>query len=279
MKKLSAIICLLLAFALLCSCAKEAEPCDFTVTVKSEGGALLEGVDVFVYTDESKVDLVWAGHTDKEGSTSFQSYEGSSFTAFLENVPEGYAAKESYSFSEENTEITLDISLFSPDEKSDILELGGVFCDFSVTDVNGNEHTLSKLLETKKAVVLNFWFHNCGPCRMEFPHLQEAYAEYSDKLEVIAVNPMDGTDESISAYAEELGLTFPMATGDSYWLSEMEGRGYPTTVVIDRYGTVGFIHSSAFSSSEEIMKLFDYFVSDSYTQTTVRNLSEINDIK
>ncbi len=270
---------LILTFSLLCSCAKESEPCDFTLTVKSSGGAVLPEVDVFVYTDETKSDLVWAGHTDDEGQTSFEGVKGNSYTAFLENVPEGYTSKKSYTFSEENATIALDITLFAEGEASGFMELGSVFCDFTVTDCEGNEHKLSELLKTKKAVVLNFWFHNCSPCRMEFPHLQKAYESYSDSLEVIAINPVDGTDSSVADYAEELGLTFPVAVGDDNWLTEMGSRGYPTTVVIDRYGTVGFIHSSAFSSEAEIEKLFDYFTAEDYTQTTVRNLSDINDIK
>lgn len=278
--RITAIIAsLILTFSLLCSCAKDSEPQEFTVTVSSEGGVALTDIDVFVYTDETKADLVWAGHTDDDGETSFEGVKGNSYTAFLENVPEGYTAKDSYTFSEENTTITLDITLFAEGEKNGVMELGSVFCDFSITDCDGNEQKLSELLKTKKAVVLNFWFHNCSPCRMEFPHLQKAYEEYSDDLEVIAINPMDGTDSSVADYAKELGLTFPVAVGSNFWLTEMGTRGYPTTVVIDRYGTVGFIHSSAFSSEDEIAKLFDFFTSEEYSQTTVRNLSDINDIK
>ena len=276
---ISALLSLILICALLGSCKKEAEPCDFTLCVKSEGGALLEGVDVFVYTDETKSDLVWAGHTDDDGETSFNGEKGASYCAFLENVPAGYKTEESYTFSDENSEIKLSTSLFSPDEKNDVIELGGVFCDFTVTAADGTEYTLSQLLKKKKAVVLNFWFHNCGPCRMEFPHLQAAYEDYSDDLEVIAINPVDGTDSSVLDYADELGLSFPVVVGDDYWVEAMGSRGYPTTVVIDRYGTVGFVHSSAFSSEEDIAKLFDFFTDESYTQTTVRNLSDINDVK
>ena len=274
---LSVLLSLILICALLCSCEKEAEPSDFTVCVKSEGGAVLSGVDVFVYTDETKSDLVWAGHTDDDGKTSFSGEKGASYTAFLENVPAGYKTKKSYAVSHENEEIRLSTSLFSPDEKNDVIELGGVFCDFTVTSADGTEYTLSELLKTKKAVVLNFWFHNCGPCRMEFPHLEEAYAKYSDVLEVIAINPMDGTNASVLEYADELGLSFPVAVGDGYWVEAMGTRGYPTTVVIDRYGTVGFVHSSAFSSADEIEKLFGFFTAEDYTQTTIRNLSDINE--
>ncbi|MCT2563336.1 TlpA family protein disulfide reductase [Chryseobacterium herbae] len=43
--------------------------------------------------------------------------------------------------------------------------------DFTVTDIKGKKHQLSKL--KNKTVVLNFWFTNCLPCVKEIPELNE----------------------------------------------------------------------------------------------------------
>ncbi|MBQ4067251.1 MAG: redoxin domain-containing protein [Clostridia bacterium] len=277
---LSLLIAATLLLSVLGGCGKEPEPCDFTVWVKSEGGAPLKGVDVHIYTDETRTDLVWVGHTDADGKTVFEGKKGNTYTAFLEEVPAGYTVDERYSVAGEQTEIILSIQLLSEDLLNEnFFRTGNVAVDFSFTDTDGNTHRLSELLETKKAVILNFWFLNCDPCRMEFPYMQEAYEEYKDRIEVIAVNPMDGNNESIASYAEELGLTFPMVKGSSEWQEAMGLNGYPTTVVIDRYGTVGMVHSHAFTGAEDFIKVFDFFTSDNYVQTTVRNLSQINDIK
>ena len=61
-----------------------------------------------------------------------------------------------------------------------IYELGDVVHDFEVTATNGTTYKLSELLKEKKAVILNFWFLNCGPCKMEFPFLEQAYEDYAD---------------------------------------------------------------------------------------------------
>ena len=86
--------------------------------------------------------------------------------------------------------------------------------DFTVTTVDGEELTLSEILKEKQAVVLNFWYTGCGPCKNEFPLLQAAYEAYSDKIEVITMNPTDisqDTVEGIKASRDENGLTMPMA--------------------------------------------------------------------
>ena len=43
----------------------------YTVTVKSAGGMKLEGVDVYVYADNTLADLKQYGETDAEGVVSF----------------------------------------------------------------------------------------------------------------------------------------------------------------------------------------------------------------
>ena len=85
--------------------------------------------------------------------------------------------------------------LLSEDELDGVtFKRGDVFADMSVTTPDGITYKISELLKEKKAVVINFWYLNCGPCKMEFPYMQEAYEKYKDDIEILAVNPYDGTD-------------------------------------------------------------------------------------
>lgn len=266
---LATVLCL---SSLLCGCKKE--EAEFTVTVKSNGSLPLSDIPFTVL--ENGEDLIWAGDTDDAGKITFNGIKGKAYEVLLKEVPLGYSCDDSYLITETETDIILNTSLLPSDSlSSNNFGLGDVFFDFEITDANGNVNKLSEILEEKKAVILNFWFINCGPCKMEFPYLEEAYNEYSDTLEVIAVNPVDGTDETISAYAKDLSLSFPTAKGDPAWETALRLNAYPTTVVIDRYGTVGFIHKGAVTETEEFIKVFEFFTADDYTQTTVRNLSDI----
>ena len=44
--------------------------------------------------------------------------------------------------------------------------------------------------------MLNFWFTGCDPCKAEFPLMQSAYEAYSDKVEVITMNPTEITGDT-----------------------------------------------------------------------------------
>ena len=66
-----------------------------------------------------------------------------------------------------------------------------------------------------------------------------------------------------------------MASCDYQWEKSMGITGYPTTVVIDRYGTVAFIHTGMMTETEEFSKVFAYFTSEDYEQTLIESLDDI----
>lgn len=90
-----------------------------------------------------------------------------------------------------------------------------------------------------RVVLMNLWATWCPPCREELPDLQRLYAaDASRGLVVIGVDQGESAARA-SAFANALGLRFPI------WIDSEEsyGRaydalGFPTTVVIDRHGTI-----------------------------------------
>lgn len=148
--------------------------------------------------------------------------------------------------------------------------LGSTMGDFTVTTYDGREVTLSEVLGEKDMVLLNIWATWCGPCRMEFPYMQEAYEQYSDRVEIIAVDcePTDD-DEDLKAFAAEMGLTFPVARDTAALAVSFRASSIPTSVVIDRFGTVCYIGAGAVTNTETFQRLFDVFVGDDYTESRV----------
>ncbi len=108
--------------------------------------------------------------------------------------------------------------------------------DFTTTLVDGTPVSLSDY--RGKVVILNFWATWCPPCRLEMPEFQEASTLYGDDLVILAVNILESPD-LINPFAEELGLTIPLALDlDGSINQTYQVTGYPTSYLIDVEGVI-----------------------------------------
>lgn len=280
---LAVAVCLLIGLC-FCGCGKSGgetkpsvgtEKVTYTVTLKTEGGKALEGVGVYFYTDATMAELVWFAKTDAAGAVSFTDLESNGYIAVLDNPPAGYKVEPYYPLTSQSVEIVLATDMADGDLETLRYQLGDVMMNFSVTDVDGKTWVLSDLLAEKQAVVLNFWYLQCAPCKAEFPYLQAAYEAYSDKIALIAMNPINDSREEIAAYAVENGLTFPMLHCDPAWEKTMQLTAYPTTVIIDRFGTIALIHKGSIDDSKVFEDAFAFFTAENYEQTTVENIKDL----
>ncbi len=143
--------------------------------------------------------------------------------------------------------------------------LGTQMPDFEIADIYGNTYGLYDLLEEKQAVMLNFWFVSCYYCQLEFPYIQDAYEAYGDKVEILALNPFDPS-EAINGLATDLALTFPMIQEKIGLDDAFQVSGYPTTVIIDRYGVVCLVQPGSIPYDWVWTSVFDHFTAEDYTQ-------------
>ena len=127
--------------------------------------------------------------------------------------------------------------------------------DFTVYDAEGNEITLSALMDGKPTV-LNFWASWCGPCRSEMPHIQEAYERLSGEVSFVMINMTDGqreTQESAEEYMAESGWTFPIYFDSDYDAAMTYGAySLPQTYFIDAEGRL--IAAARGSMSAEVLQ-------------------------
>ncbi len=142
------------------------------------------------------------------------------------------------------------------------LSVGDRMYDFTVTDSSGNTLTLSKMLQQKEMVVLNFWYINCSFCIKEFPAMGEAYGAYKDRVEIVALNPYDSVANIRQFRANNASLTFPMASCPASWVQTFALRGFPTTVVIDREGIIRKMHVGALQKTSDWEALFQTYLAD-----------------
>lgn len=153
--------------------------------------------------------------------------------------------------------------------------LGQDMPDFTVSTVDGGTFTLSQTLKEKELVIVTFFATWCGPCRMEFPYMRQAYEQYRDRVAIIALST-DPTEsmEKLRAYAEDMGLGFPVGSDGQMGLRDrLAVSNIPTTFAVDRFGKIVFATVGAQTSVGAFTRLFDAFVGDGYTET--RPLSEL----
>ena len=243
----------------------------YTVNIKSNGGMPLSNLDVYIYADDTLGDIVDYTKTNDNGTATFNLDKNSNYAIVISPVPKGYLVEKSYKFDGTKKDIVISSSLFTDaDISSATLELGDVMYDFTVMKPDGTEIKLSEVLKTKKLVVLNFWYTTCSWCLEEFPLMQELYKDYSDDIEIIALNPMEDNN-AVDSFQKQYGYTFPMAACPASWANTFSVQGYPTSIFIDQYGVICVVESGAITSKRPWVCAFDHFTADDYKQKLCKN--------
>lgn len=113
--------------------------------------------------------------------------------------------------------------------------------DFDLTLFDGSSFKLSDQVG-KNAVVLNFWYPSCPPCREEMPDFEKAWQKLRGKeVRFLGLFVPQGLDSEQDAknFVNELGLTYEFATDKGAQVAKVYQIAYfPTTYFIDKEGQV-----------------------------------------
>ncbi len=266
----------------------------YTVKVSTVAGMPLEGVTVYIHNSDGYSICTLPKSTDKNGIATFELDTSSDYSIQIDGVPDGYSVKggqtraDRYPMTPTGANIMLTSAPIKGESFAKSYALGDIMHDFTLNDVNGKEYNLSALLEEKRMVMLNFWYVDCSWCLKEFPSINGAYKNYKDKIEVLAVNDYgDSLNEIVQfpttgTFTDD-NLVFPFfkveKKTDNLILDKFEPdaskRGYPTTVIIDRYGVICFIESGAIIGQSKWDKIFAHFTADNYDQKLIENAEDL----
>ncbi len=113
--------------------------------------------------------------------------------------------------------------------------------DFALKSNTGENLRLSE--HRGDVVMVNFWATWCGPCRQEMPLLEELHSRYERVgFSLLGVNIDDNSSKAMNM-AKELGVTFPVLFDSRKEVSKLyQVDAMPVTVLIDREGTVRYVH-------------------------------------
>jgi thiol-disulfide isomerase/thioredoxin len=125
------------------------------------------------------------------------------------------------------------------DAGSGLPQEGQAAPDFRYTLPVGVEQRLSDL--RGKRVLLNFWATWCGPCMAEMPALEATATANRETLVILGVNRLE-TPAVIAAFADKIGVTFPLIANEDGDISDRYGaRLLPISYFITSDGTIDAI--------------------------------------
>lgn len=107
------------------------------------------------------------------------------------------------------------------------LDVGSEVRNFEAETLDGAIVSVSAAREGKNVILLEFWASWCGPCRVEIPHMKQAYSRYGPRgFEILSFTVDDRREDWVEASEEE----------DLPWINAGMGIDHPAT---EAYGVTG----------------------------------------
>ena len=127
--------------------------------------------------------------------------------------------------------------------------------DFSLKDIEGKAVSLNDF--QGKRVLINFWATWCGPCLDEMRVLRQVHDQWREKGLVVLLINMGESASRVSGYVKRYALSLPVLLDPNTELFVKLGvRMLPTSLLVDRDGTIVARKEGAFLSTENLEKEF-----------------------
>jgi thiol-disulfide isomerase/thioredoxin len=112
---------------------------------------------------------------------------------------------------------------------------------FTLASRAGGEMSLAGL--RGQVVMINFWASWCGPCRQEFPALDEMYRKYKPMgFAMLGIN-VESEQSDAERFLGIRPVSFPILFDPDNHVSHSYGvSAMPTTVLVDRKGNIRWLH-------------------------------------
>jgi len=107
-----------------------------------------------------------------------------------------------------------------------------------------------------KPVLVNFWASWCGPCREEFPLLEDAAARHAAEGLVVVGSLYKDDPEPARAFVAEQGATWPTVTDPDRAIGQAwKVLAPPQTFFVDREGVIREVQVGQIRDAEELDRL------------------------
>ena len=130
------------------------------------------------------------------------------------------------------------LSRFGPEIQR--VEVGAKAPDFKVVNLaTGDSVSLREQYEGSVTLV-NIWATWCIPCRVEMPAMERVYRDLAPRgFKIAAISIDEGSPEDVSAFAQDLNLTFDVLQDRSTAIQHTyQTTGVPESFLINRSGII-----------------------------------------
>ena len=121
--------------------------------------------------------------------------------------------------------------------------------------LDGSKSTVAARLDELRGhpVVVNKWASWCGPCRFEFPFLQETSVRFGKRVAFLGLNSGDNRGDAAS-FLRRFPVSYPSYVDPNEKIARAldAGTAYPTTIYYDKSGKVQFIHQGGYATRAKL---------------------------
>lgn len=102
-----------------------------------------------------------------------------------------------------------------------------------------------------RPVVVNFWQSNCAPCITEMPALQRVHQAMGDKVAFVGLDTLETDHGAAQRLVDRTGVDYALGLDPNGQIGTGFGIiGFPTTALIDRNGTIVYLHLGEITEEE-----------------------------
>ena len=108
--------------------------------------------------------------------------------------------------------------------------------------------------------------------------MQAVYEEFKDEIAIIALDPYStDTNAEIKTFRDQKGLTFQVAQDTIGLVNAFSNYawGFPTSIVVDRYGMICLAECSGIVDYAPFRAMFTHFTSDNYQSSIIDNIDDL----
>ena len=131
-----------------------------------------------------------------------------------------------------------------------------MYYEFTLPDIDGNDVSMSKIVDKSNVVMLSFWATWCTPCKEEMKKMADIYDKYkSQGFEYIALNNDNQKSASkVKSFIVAQGYTFTvLMDNDKKVFEGYSGKDeMPYSILINKKKEIISIHTG-FKTGDEVM--------------------------